>query len=248
MVGFALFITAITLRVKKRLRTRFCVFQDPGQSLLEAFAIYIFGFLALPILTRWLLPDYPVLPSLFLIPAVVVALLWPYARGSKWGDVRKALGWTRGRGLFREAGSGIIGYIAGLPLLAVSTLLVLALSRFTGTTPTHPIVNEIRGDPIILVFLFGLASIWAPVVEETFFRGALFGYLRRRLSWPIASAFTGFLFAVIHPQGWVAVPALATIGFILGAIREWRGSIIAPMTAHALNNGTVLLLAIFALT
>jgi membrane protease YdiL (CAAX protease family) len=248
VAGLALFITAITLRAKKRLRTRFSVVQDPGQSLLEAFAIYIFGFLALPILTRWLLPDYPVLPVLFLIPAVAVALLWPSFRGSKLGDIRKALGWTRGRGLFREAASGIIGYIAGLPLLAVSTMLVLALSRFTGTTPTHPIVNEIRGDPIILVLLFGLASIWAPVVEETFFRGALFGYLRRRWSWPIASAFTGLLFAVIHPQGWIAVPALATIGFILGAIREWRGSIIAPMTAHALNNGTVLLLAIFALT
>ncbi|MBN2317889.1 MAG: CPBP family intramembrane metalloprotease [Acidobacteria bacterium] len=248
LAGFVLLITAIALRSRKRLRTRFSAARDPGRSLLEAFAVYIFGFLALPVLARWLLPDYPILPSLFLIPAVSLALIWPSVRGSKWSDVRKAMGWTLGQGFFREAGSGIIGYIAGLPLIAVSTILVLAISRSTGTTPTHPIVNEIQSDPFILILLFGLASIWAPVVEETFFRGALFGYLRLRWSWPIASALTGFLFAVIHPQGWVAVPALTTIGFILGAIREWRGSIIAPMTAHALNNGTVLLLAIFALT
>lgn len=247
-VGLVLLFTAIILRAKKRLKTRFSVVRANGGSLLEAFAIYIFGFLALPILAGWIFPDYPILPSLFLIPAVVIALVWPSIRGSKWSDIRNALGWTRGSGFFREAGSGIIGYIAGLPLLAVSTVLVLAISRFTGTTPTHPIVNEIRSDPIVLILLLGLASVWAPVIEEIFFRGALFGYLRQRWSWPVASALTGFLFAVIHPQGWVAVPALTTIGFILGAIREWRGSIIAPMTAHALNNSTILLLVIFALT
>jgi membrane protease YdiL (CAAX protease family) len=246
--GLVLLITAITLGVKKRLRAQFAVSRDPGQSLLEAFAIYIFGFLALPILAGWLLPDYPFLPTLFLLPAVAIALFWPFFRGSRWSNILKSLGWTRGRGFFREAGSGIVGYIAGLPLIAVSVALVLAISRSTGTVPAHPIVNEIQSDPVVLILLLVLAAIWAPVVEETFFRGALYGYLRRRWSWPIASAFTGLLFAVIHPQGWIGVPALATIGFILGAIREWRGSIIAPMTAHALNNGTVLLLAIFVLT
>ncbi|MBN2241528.1 MAG: CPBP family intramembrane metalloprotease [Acidobacteria bacterium] len=246
--GLALLVAAVALRAGKRLQTRFTVVPDPGEPLLEAFAIYIFGFLALPVLARWILPGYPALPSLFLIPAVAVAVLWPLARRSGWGDTLKALGWVRGQGFFREAGSGIVGYIAGLPLVALSVVLVLAITRHTGTVPAHPIVNEIRDDPAVLILLFGIASIWAPVVEETFFRGALYGYLRRRWSWPAASALTGVLFAVIHPQGWVGVPALATIGFILGAIREWRGSLIAPMTAHALNNGTVLLLAIFLLT
>jgi membrane protease YdiL (CAAX protease family) len=138
--------------------------------------------------------------------------------------------------------------MAGLPLIAASFLLVLAISRSSGTVPSHPIVQEIRSDPIILILLLALAAIWAPVVEETFFRGALFGYFRSRWRWPFAAVLTGFLFAVIHPQGWLGVPVLTTIGFVLCAIREWRGSIIAPMTAHALNNSTVLLLAIFLLT
>jgi membrane protease YdiL (CAAX protease family) len=35
----------------------------------------------------------------------------------------------------------------------------------------------------------------------------------------------------------VAIPTLGAIAMILAALREVRGSIIASMTAHALNNG-----------
>jgi membrane protease YdiL (CAAX protease family) len=36
------------------------------------------------------------------------------------------------------------------------------------------------------------------------------------------------------------IPALAGLGMTLSWIREWRGSLIAPMTAHAINNGVML--------
>jgi len=136
-----------------------------------------------------------------------------------------------------------VGYLAGLPLLALALVPVLILSRFAGSVPSHPIVEEISGNPLTIALILALGCLWAPVVEETFFRGMLFGHLRRRRHWAVSAALTGLVFAAIHPQGWMAVPLLGTIGFTLGAIREWRGSIIAPMTAHALNNGAVLLLA-----
>ena len=41
-------------------------------------------------------------------------------------------------------------------------------------------------------------------------------------------------------QGWPAIPLLAGLGIFLCALREWRGSLIAPITAHALNNLGVL--------
>jgi membrane protease YdiL (CAAX protease family) len=53
-----------------------------------------------------------------------------------------------------------------------------------------------------------------------------------------------FLFPIIHPQGWVAVPALGSIAMALAALREWRGSIIASMTAHAFNNFVAVTLAL----
>lgn len=246
--GLVLFIIAIVLWNKKRLQPRLIVPADPGASLLQAFAIFITGMIGLPALTQWLLPGYQLAASLLSFPVVVIALLWPSICGSKWRDIRAAIGWHRGRGVFREMGAGILGYLTGLPLLALALIPVMILSRFTGTVPAHPIVNEISGNPITLIFILGLACIWAPVIEESFFRGMLFGYFRRRLHWSVAGISTGFLFAVIHPQGWIAVPVLAAIGFTLSAIREWRGSIIASMTAHALNNGVVLMLAILMLT
>jgi len=52
---------------------------------------------------------------------------------------------------------------------------------------------------------------------------------------------------MVHPQGWIAVPALSAIAMVLAALREWRGSLIAPMAAHALSNFIVLTLALLLL-
>jgi membrane protease YdiL (CAAX protease family) len=38
---------------------------------------------------------------------------------------------------------------------------------------------------------------------------------------------------------------LTVIAMVLAAIREWRGSIIAPITAHAINNATIITLTVF---
>ena len=50
------------------------------------------------------------------------------------------------------------------------------------------------------------------------------------------------LFAAIHPQGIVGFAPLFAIGATLAALREWRGSLIAPMVAHGCVNGVTLIL------
>jgi membrane protease YdiL (CAAX protease family) len=246
--GSVLFIIAVIQRRRGRLRSKLVMPAAPGDSLLEAFALYLAGLIALPALARSLSPGLETAAALYTFPIVLLALFWPRIRGAKGKDVRKAIGWHRGEGVMREMGAGIVGYIAGLPLLALALIPVLLLSRSAGSVPSHPIVNEISSDPVSLAIVMALACLWAPVVEETFFRGTLFGFLRRRWHWSVAGVASGLLFAMMHPQGWMAVPLLGTIGFTLSTIREWRGSIIASMTAHALNNGMVLLLTIFMLT
>ena len=78
------------------------------------------------------------------------------------------------------------------------------------------------------------------------FRGAFYHHLRSRLPWPLAAGLVGVLFAAIHPQGWSAIPLLGAVGFVFAAMREWRGSIIAPIVAHAINNGAVVTLLVLA--
>jgi membrane protease YdiL (CAAX protease family) len=88
------------------------------------------------------------------------------------------------------------------------------------------------------------------LVEETMFRGALYRHLREWLPgpWGVAAAalISGFLFAAIHPQGWLAVPVLTALAVGFALAREWRGSLVAPMVGHALNNASVTLVLFLA--
>ncbi len=245
--GLTLLTTAIVLWSKGSIRSHLTMPVDPDVSLLEAFAIYIAGFMALPAVIAWLFPGFRIAASLLAIAAVILAIFWPRFRGSDWKNYRTALGWSRGKGFFHEIGAGIVGYIAGLPLLIAAAAFVALISRHSGITPVHPIVYEINRNPLHLMFLAILACVWAPIIEETFFRGVLFGYFRRHVPWAVSGVLSALLFGMVHPQGWLGVPAIGMIGFILSAIREWRGSLIASMSAHALNNASVLLLLILIL-
>jgi membrane protease YdiL (CAAX protease family) len=106
------------------------------------------------------------------------------------------------------------------------------------------LTSVLKGNIWHVLALYGLVCVFAPVIEETMFRGALFHHFRRRWGWLISATAIASIFAIIHPQGWVAFPALYAIAMVLAALREWRGSIIAPMAAHALNNFIVLTLAL----
>ena len=216
----------------------------PTGPFLEAFAAYLFGMVVVSAAIS-LLMERTVSATWFLVAIIPFAFFWPRLRGVPWAELRYGLGWTAGRGLAREAGAGVLGYFAGLPLLAAGALVTLVLQRLSGADTAHPIVNEIvRGGRWRIAQLFLLAAVWAPVVEETMFRGAFYHHLRRRLPWPAAAGLVGLLFAAVHPQGWAAVPALAAIGFSFATIREWRGSIAGPVVAHALNNGTLVVLMV----
>jgi len=215
---------------------------------LEAFAIYLGGFLAMSIVVRLLFPKAG-LGQMILALAVPVAaaIVWPRLRGLSWEELIRGLGLHSGRGFLREIISGIAGYIAGVPILAVAMMVTLFLTRFGGKTPSHPIVNEISTDFWSVIKLYLLASVWAPITEELMFRGAFFHHLRRRHGWFLSTAVVSFVFAAIHPQGYLGIPMLMTIAFILAAMREWRGSIIAPMVGHAINNFIAVTLLIFLL-
>ncbi len=242
--GLVLFIIALVRIIKGKTKSSMSLSLNPDISFLESFAIYLFGFMALPSITGMIYPEIGIGYGIISFLAVALAILWPCFRGVSWKEYGKVSGWNMGKGFFHEAGAGILGYIAGLPLMAAALFAVSLIVKYTGEMPSHPIVQEIGGNPL---FYLLLACVWAPVVEETLFRGVFFGYLRGRFSWIPSAILNGLIFAVIHPQGLAAVPVLAVIGFNLCSIREWRGSIIAPVTAHALNNGSLVLLLLIIL-
>ena len=111
--------------------------------------------------------------------------------------------------------------------------------------PSHPIVRLVAaGDwPVRLQLLF-LAAVAAPFVEETMFRGVLYRHLReatagrgRPLSFLGSAVVVSFIFAVIHPQGFLGVPVLMGLAFGLNVLREWRGTLLPSMMVHGIHNG-----------
>ena len=104
------------------------------------------------------------------------------------------------------------------------------------------------GGPLEILALFLLAAGFAPLVEEVTFRGLLYHHLRSWYGPLLAALIQGLLFAAVHPQGVAAIPVLAALGIVFALIREWRGSLVAPMAAHAVHNAATLTIAILLLS
>jgi membrane protease YdiL (CAAX protease family) len=212
---------------------------------IEAFAVYLASYIGLGAVVHAVFgPGMGGVGQWLAFVAAPLGLLWPWLRGVRGDAWRRGFGWTRGRGVFREMISGVAAYVAGLPLIGIGIVIVVFLQKLTQTHPYHPIATETgdKGGLAAAINLLLIAAVAAPVIEETFFRGALFHPLRTRWSWVMAALISSLIFAGVHPQGMTGVPVLGTIAIVFCAMREWRSSIIASMTAHALNNGTLVLL------
>jgi membrane protease YdiL (CAAX protease family) len=240
VLSITLLVTAIVYWRKGRIRPRYSPGASDDASYVEAFALYLTLFIGIGFVARafrlaslnWNWVAWLIIPA---------AILWLKRRSTAPGDWRSAIGWYSERGLLRESAAGIAGYLAGLPLVAVGLAVSFVLIQLTGAAPRGPIIRYLHGN---IFALYGIACVFAPVLEETMFRGILFHHLRARWSWPASAGLVAFLFAAIHPQGWAAIPILGAIAVVLAALREWRGSIIAPMAAHAFNNFIVITIAL----
>jgi membrane protease YdiL (CAAX protease family) len=232
--------------LRGKLRPTYTPATPPRNVYLETFALYLVLYVALGIVLRFIGPLSVqwTWTALLILP---IAWMWVSLRGISSEERRRAFGWYRGKGILREMGAGVAGYLAGLVVIALGIFITVILIRITGTRAASPIVQELGGGPWRLAGLYALACIFAPVMEETMFRGALFHHLRQRWNWAISAILVSGIFAMLHPQGLVAVPALSSIAMVLAALREWRGSLIASMTAHACSNFLVLTLALLLL-
>jgi membrane protease YdiL (CAAX protease family) len=237
----------------------------------ETFALWLLLFFGISFAAgRWLPHTGPFLLASGLLLSLL-ALVWPMARGIPWQQVREEVGLYGGRRSLIEPLIGIVNYALTLPFLALGVVIMLRLlfgqRLFTGgagtgddfspnNLPSHPIVpylvsSDWWGRLQVLI----LASVIAPVVEETMFRGVLYRHLRdlsSRWAYPLSVGLgmvvASFIFAVIHPQGLIAVPALMGIAFGLTLVREWRGSLVPGMVTHGINNAVVLCFTITALS
>ncbi len=268
-LGLAGFFGFILLIYYGHVRSNIHTGSAYGGVYAETFALWMLMYLVLAVgagLLPW--PHLRPLMSGVAFALSITALGWPWLRGVSWSQFRREIGLTAGKWLW-EPVFGIAGYVSALPLLFVSFVFVLMLLNLANhlsgaggetdfgpmNAPTHPIVEWVaNGGWTSRLLVVLLACVAAPVFEEIMFRGVLYRHLRELTAgWRVAISVlvsgvgSGLVFAIIHPQGFLAVPLLLSLAFSFALVREWRGSLLAPMTMHALNNGAVTTLLLLAL-
>lgn len=141
--------------------------------------------------------------------------------------------------------AGVWAWLAALPIVLLSAAVLTRL--FPGLPqPSHPTTVELAGGQGVAEVLatYLLAAGLAPLLEELTFRGLLFPALKRHMPWVAAAALSGLAFAAIHPQGPLLWVSLGALGFAGAVSAQYTGSLIPAIVMHALNNASVLTLAL----
>jgi membrane protease YdiL (CAAX protease family) len=264
--GLVAFVLALVMLFTGRVRRGFTPPVPGGSVYLETFALFLAVFLVInlagDIAGQMAKQGKIQLSETALTVGVLAAhwlmlpvLLWPVLRGTPAREWRGAVGWRAPRGVWREIGAGILGYFAGLPLFFMGIgvtigLNVLAKKLFgeSPVPPSNPIFELVTsGSAAVVVLVALLATVWAPIMEETLFRGGLYRHIRGRTGVVVAGLVTAFLFAYLHSYGPLMTGPLIALGFTFAMIREWRGSLIGSMTAHCLHNSTVMAISLLML-
>lgn len=129
--------------------------------------------------------------------------------------------------------------VCGLAAAGPMTLLYVLVERRFPENPElgQTVERAVASASLVERVLLGFVIVaLAPLIEEVFFRGALYGELRRRYA-PWSAAFTtALLFGIVHvfPQ---QLPSLIIVGLVLAAFRHASGSIGPPTLLHAAFNG-----------
>lgn len=99
-----------------------------------------------------------------------------------------------------------------------------------------------RDSTAALIAVAILVTVVAPIVEEIFFRGVMFGALGRALGWLPGALITGAVFGLIHAGGTDAIfiVPLGMFGFVLCVLYRRTASLLPGMGVHALNNALAL--------
>jgi membrane protease YdiL (CAAX protease family) len=271
LLGFVGLVVFVIFLFSGRLRRGVHTGLLHGGVYAETFAVWMALFLSLNLGAarlpfgadaRWLLIGLASLLSLS-------ALFWPVLRGIPWAQVRSEIGLRPGKQPPLEPVLGVATYAMALPMLVLGVLVMFFILSIEGAFqahaspvhsfdpvhfPSHPVIESvIAPDWWARLQVLLLASVIAPIVEETMFRGVLYRHLREATGrWAVAlsvlfsATLVSFVFAVIHPQGLEAVPPLMALAFTFCLVREWRGSLVPSMIAHGINNAVVLCFLILA--
>lgn len=131
-----------------------------------------------------------------------------------------------------------------IPLYIFVAVLAAVISQWAlegiwpANGPQETVEAFQKADGLGLKVLMGIAAvIVAPIVEETVFRGFVYGVIKRYTDGYFAAIVSALLFAIVHLHVGSLVPLfMLALGLCLAY--ERTGSLLVPMWMHAIFNGT----------
>ncbi|MCK5772339.1 MAG: CPBP family intramembrane metalloprotease [Thermoplasmata archaeon] len=134
----------------------------------------------------------------------------------------------KGKGTLKYSliGGGIL-----IPVSFISGFVAGELGASEG--PVSTIMSGAVGPQIGALIIS--VSLLAPLSEEIFFRGYLFGALEKKLGGNPAILITAVIFGLAHFNLVLFIP-IFLMGLVLGWMRERTGSILPSILVHSMNN------------
>ena len=188
--------------------------------------------------TRVVLPQTASSPLLILGMTRAVEILLFVLIVSNWGRGISSIGLFRDRavaglkrGLLWSAIFGLCAFLGFAVLYAAHIENPIRLMK------TH-LPPNVQG----IVFFFVVGGLVSPIAEEVFFRGIVYGFLRR---WGVLVALIGSTIIFVAAHAIVSrIPLTQVVGgLVFAAAYEMEGNLMVPITIHGLGN-----MAIFSLS
>lgn len=173
-----------------------------------------------------------VVEGVFLLAPLYHAV-WRRTPGTTARDGLRALGFRKTA--FWPAVGLVIGGIAISLTLEILYGLLVEQLKLPLQTNADRLTQQAHYAPFTIFFTLLAAVVVAPICEEVFFRGYLFGGLLRGMNVWVATLASALLFTLVHGDIGSAVPLLA-IGLVLPILRWRTGSLWPGVALHTLNN------------
>ncbi|KAG6654304.1 uncharacterized protein LOC122311687 [Carya illinoinensis] len=148
------------------------------------------------------------------------------------------------KGWLLWAGFGLVGALTAIALTGA------AMSFFSGESPQRETDALVRLLPLIgsssisTACLVGITGVFAPVLEETVFRGFFMMSMTKWVPTPVAVIISAAVFALAHLTPG-QFPQLFVLGTALGFSYAQTHNLLTPITIHAFWNSGVILLLTF---
>lgn len=169
---------------------------------------------------------------------LIIANLWGFLR-PRHGTLRH-LGYSRSPEV-RDLFFTVAGYAVYFVLLIVAS--ALAQDAFhVNVNQKQELGFDALFSPTERLLAFASLVLLPPFVEETIFRGFLFGGLRKKMKFIYATIITSLLFAAPHLLAsthgllWIAGVDTFVMSLVLCYLREKTGALWASIGLHALKN------------